>query len=142
MKMVWGGGESVSCCSAYDLNRFGILVFGPQTRNLHPGGSAERGFGGWMMAAQGARWGREGCRMGCPSLLPLSLSLPPFACVQLLQLSVSPLTRSGSDRRGFKGPLLGANSAGTTAASWKDTPVGEEKIHPEKRFTREFSFMS
>lgn len=42
--------ESVSCCSACDLDGFGILVFGPQTRNLHPGGSGRGGLesGGWQ----------------------------------------------------------------------------------------------
>lgn len=40
--------ESVSC--ACDLDGFGISVFGPQTRNLHPGGSGRGGLGsgGWQ----------------------------------------------------------------------------------------------
>lgn len=35
--------ESVSCCSAYDFDGFWHLVFWPQTRNLHPGGSGRGG---------------------------------------------------------------------------------------------------
>lgn len=90
--------ESVSCCSAAcDLDGFGILVFGPQTRNLHPGGSARGGLesGGWQCRGPEGRGDRDeergGVRMGCPSLLPLSLppllslflfpSLPPSLCM-------------------------------------------------------------
>lgn len=137
--------ESVSC-SACDLDGFGNLVFGPQTRNLHPGGSWRGGFesGGWQ--CRGPEGGRKGCvcvsvggvRMGCLSSSSLTL-LPPSACVQLLQLSVSPLTLSGSHRREFKGPLLFDCPARTIAASQRtlcsDT---ETQTHP-KRFTREFS---
>lgn len=74
-------------------------------------------------SAGGQRGGKNGLSLSPPSLPPQSLlltpSLPPFACVQLLQLSVSPLTLSGSNRQESKGPLLDANSVGTTAASRK-----------------------
>lgn len=154
--------ESVSCCSACDLDGFGILVFGPQTRNLHPGGSGRRGgleIGGWQCGGPtgGREVGREvgwvGVKLGCPSLLPLSLvscslppSLPPFACVQLLQLSVSPLTLSGSYRQEFKGPLLYASSAGTTTASsssrthWSEGRPRDRRLI-RKRFNCELFFL-
>lgn len=56
-----GGGqvcESVSC-SACDSDVFGILVFGPQTRNLHPGGSARGGLESGEWQRRGARGRRE-----------------------------------------------------------------------------------
>lgn len=84
------------------------------------GGSGSVGLegGGWQR-----RGPRGGVRMGCPTLLPPSLppslvsSLPPFACVHLLQLSVSPFTPSGSHRQQFKGSLVDDSSSGTIAAS-------------------------
>ena len=92
---------------------------------------------------QGAR---GGVRMGCPSLLPpfLVSSSPPFPCVHLLQLSVSPLTLSGSYRQQFKGPLLNANSSGTTTACRRThrSEGGLEAEDKRKRFICEFSCVS
>lgn len=91
--------ESVTC-SACDLDGFRTLVFGPQTRNLHPGGSGRGGLesGGWQCRGpEGGGWrgggGGNGLSLSLSSSF-LALLLPPFACVQLLQLSVSPLTLS------------------------------------------------
>lgn len=106
--------ESVSY-SACDLDVFGILVFGPQTRNLHPGGSARGGLESGEWQCRGPEGGgtagerRGGGQEWAVSLLlslsssPLAPFLPPFACVQLLQLSVCPLTLSGSHRQEIQG---------------------------------------
>lgn len=129
--------ESVSC-SACDLDVFGILVFGPQTRNLHPGGSARGGLESGEWQCRGPEGGgtegerRGGARMGCLSfalslspsplrlLLPFSLPLHVFSCSSCL--SAHSLSQGHTGRR-FKGPLLYASSAGTSEASERDVPV-------------------
>lgn len=79
-----GGGmsvcESVSCCSACDLDGLGISEFGPQTRNLHSGGSGSGGLesGGWQ-----CRGPKGGLKWAVPLLLSpsLFLSLFPSLCM-------------------------------------------------------------
>lgn len=52
--------ESMHCCSAGKSDRFGILEFGPQTRNFHPGG-----WGGGVWGAEdGCTGGLEGGQNG------------------------------------------------------------------------------
>lgn len=93
---VYGGGLAACVCvwifmlfSVVELDTFGILEFGPQTRNFHPGGSDEEGSGGGGWPCRGAVWGSEWA-------VPLS-SLPSFPPLHTftVQLSVSTLTLSG-----------------------------------------------
>lgn len=107
----WMGGqvcESV-CCFGWIWN-FGIWA---ADQEFSSEGVREKGVGG-LRVKDGSTGGQSeegrdvcgGARMGCPSLSSSSLALLPPSCVQLLQLSDSSLTLSGSRRREFEGPLL------------------------------------
>lgn len=129
---IGGGHDSVS---------FGIwtdLEFGPQTRNLRPGGV---GAGVWRVE-DGNAGGQEGGWLWAVPLssLPPSLvsSLPPSACVHLLQLSVSPLTPSGSHRQQFQGSLVDDSSSGTIADKHAGPLEARRPQTRENRLTCEF----
>lgn len=136
--------EYVSC-SACDLDGFGILVFGPQTRNLHPGGS-ERGFGEWRMAVQGGGGTAGGARMGCPSLSLLFVSCsPPSLCM----CSAAPAVRLPTLSQSHTGRSLREHFC-TTAQPGRLKPAGghpgqretEAEDPSGKRFICEFSSVS
>lgn len=117
-------------------------------------GVRERGFGEWRMAVQGARGGVRGLFLSSlsRSLSPLPVLLAPSRSLSLsLSLpfhvlscsscrSPHSLSLSGSYRQEFKGPLLYANSAGTTAAGRRDTLV--RRRLRDRRFLCEFSCAS
>lgn len=103
--------------------RPGIFILGGQGKE-----------GGWGVGVKDGSTGGQseegrdvcgGARMGCPSLSSSSLALLPPSCVQLLQLSDSSLTLSGSRRREFQGPRLYDGPAGTTAAG-QTTPTDRD----------------
>lgn len=107
-----------------------------------------QGAGAWRVedgSAGGQRGGWNGLSLSF--FLPPSFSLffPPSACVQLLQLLVSPLTLSGSYREELTGPLLSDNSAGTTTASTRThrSEGAREQDDPTKKgIICEFSCVS
>lgn len=134
--------ESVSC-SACDLDGFGILVFGPQTRNLHPGGSGRGGLesGGWQCrgpegGGTAGGGGKNGLSLSLsPLRLLLSFSLPShvFSCSSCR----SPHSLSGSYRQEFKDHFC------TPAQPGGPKPVGghagqRQKTHPTKDLSVSF----
>ncbi len=98
--------ESVCCCSVVELDTFGILEFGPQTRNFHLGGLDEGGGGG---GSRGGGWPcRGGCMgvgMGCPSLL--SSVFPSLAYIHspAVRLHTHSIRLRREDRREDVPPL-------------------------------------
>lgn len=145
--------ESVSC-SACDLDVFGILVFGPQTRNLHPGGSARGGLesGEWQCRGPEGGGTGGGARMGCLSFV-LSLSLLFASCSlspSLCMCSAAPavclpthslrVTQAGGSRDHFctpaqPGRVKPARGTCRSEADWDRRPIWQ-------RFSGEFFLKS
>lgn len=84
---VW---EYVRCSVVPELDKFGILEFGPETRNFHPGGYN----GGVLGAEVGRAGGLYGERNGPSFSLP---TFPPLHTF-IVQLSVSTLALSDCGR--------------------------------------------
>ncbi len=99
--------ESVCCCSVVELDIFGILEFGPQTRNFHLGGLDEGGGGGGGSGGGGwpCRGGCMGVGMGCPSLL--SSVFPSLAYIHspAVRLHTHSIRLRREDRREDVPPL-------------------------------------
>lgn len=123
--------ESVSC-SACDLDGFGILVFGPQTRNLHPGGSGRGGLesGGWQCRGpEGGGTAGGGVRMGCPSLSLLFVFCSPSP--SLCMCSAAPAVGLPTLSQGHTGRSLRTTSVRQLSredrSQWEDTLVRDRR---------------